>query len=117
MAVDEHREDYQAAVWTEHKSENKDVEQRWFIGAHANVGGGYKYDRLHNIPLRWLEEKAVATGLGMKELHQAPASPEYLVDAEHEFRKRIGDCALSSVRKRRERNSGRVRVETVAGDG
>jgi uncharacterized protein (DUF2235 family) len=68
VAVDEHREDYQATVWTQYKPENKDVEQRWFIGAHANVGGGYKHDRLHNIPLRWLQDKALATGLGMKEL-------------------------------------------------
>jgi len=68
IAVDEHREDYEATVWTKRKPENKDVEQRWFIGAHANVGGGYKYDRLHALPLRWLQEKAVACGLGLKEL-------------------------------------------------
>lgn len=68
IAVDEHRKDYEAAVWTKRKPENKDVEQRWFIGAHANVGGGYKYDRLHALPLRWLQEKAVACGLGLKEL-------------------------------------------------
>jgi hypothetical protein len=55
-------------VWTTRKPENKDVEQRWFIGAHANVGGGYKYDRLHHIPLRWLQDKASACGLAMNEL-------------------------------------------------
>ena len=68
VAVDEHRKDYEATVWTKRKPENKDVEQRWFIGAHANVGGGYKYDRLHNIPLRWLQDKASACGLAMDEL-------------------------------------------------
>jgi len=68
LATDEHREDYEATVWTKLKPQNKDVEQRWFIGAHANVGGGYKYDRLHHIPLRWLQDKAVACGLGLKAL-------------------------------------------------
>lgn len=67
VALDEHRKDYEATVWTKRKSENKAVEQRWFIGAHANVGGGYKEDRLHNIPLRWLQDKAAACGLGLKE--------------------------------------------------
>ena len=68
VATDENRKDYDATVWTKRKPENKDVEQRWFIGAHSNVGGGYQYDRLHNIPLRWLQEKAAATGLVLKEL-------------------------------------------------
>jgi hypothetical protein len=27
------------------------VEQRWFVGAHANVGGGYENDLLAQIPL------------------------------------------------------------------
>ncbi|ALA57823.1 DUF2235 domain-containing protein [Nitrospira moscoviensis] len=74
LAVDERRKDYEATVWTKRKPENQDVEQRWFIGAHANVGGGYKYDRLHNIPLRWMQDKAVACGLGLKELRTVEAS-------------------------------------------
>ncbi|RJG09974.1 DUF2235 domain-containing protein [Pseudomonas cavernicola] len=67
IALDEHRKDYQAAVWVtqdkQKKAENIEVEQRWFIGAHANVGGGYKNDRLPSIPLRWLQDKAGACGL------------------------------------------------------
>ena len=74
LAADEHREDYEATMWTKLKPENKEVEQRWFIGAHANVGGGYKYDRLHNVPLRWLQEKAEASGLGLKELRSVDAN-------------------------------------------
>ncbi len=74
IALDEHRKDYQVAVWTnwdeatktnQMKAENIDVEQRWFIGAHANVGGGYKHDRLPSIPLRWLQDKAEACGLAL----------------------------------------------------
>jgi Uncharacterized alpha/beta hydrolase domain (DUF2235) len=34
------------------------VEQRWFVGAHANVGGGYASDLLAQIPLRWIMKRA-----------------------------------------------------------
>ena len=39
------------------------MEQRWFVGAHANVGGGYASDPLAQLPLKWLMEKAAASGL------------------------------------------------------
>jgi hypothetical protein len=42
------------------------VEQRWFIGAHCTVGGGYANDELAQIPLAWLHEKAAALGLGFR---------------------------------------------------
>lgn len=64
IAVDEHRKDFDVAVWENRlKAENIDVEQRWFIGAHSNVGGGYKHDRLHCLALQWMLEKAHASGL------------------------------------------------------
>jgi hypothetical protein len=43
------------------------VEQRWFVGAHANVGGGYANDLLAQIPLEWLMSKAIAHGLEFKD--------------------------------------------------
>ena len=45
----------------------KNVEQRWFIGAHANVGGGYKYDALSRLSLAWMQEKAQSVGLQFSE--------------------------------------------------
>lgn len=64
IAVDEYREDFNVAVWEDLvKPENRKVEQRWFIGAHSNVGGGYDHDRLHRISLQWMLDKADATGL------------------------------------------------------
>ena len=42
------------------------VEQRWFVGAHANVGGGYDSDLLPQIPLRWLMKKASLYGLSFR---------------------------------------------------
>jgi hypothetical protein len=43
------------------------VEQRWFIGAHANVGGGYASDPLAQRPLKWLMDKAAGLGLVFRE--------------------------------------------------
>lgn len=39
------------------------VEQRWFVGAYANVGGGYASDPLAQRPLKWLMDKAAVRGL------------------------------------------------------
>jgi uncharacterized protein (DUF2235 family) len=70
MALDEHREAYNVTMWTNEngtkKSENTFVEQRWFIGAHANVGGGYGKDPLAEIALSWMLEKARAANLKLK---------------------------------------------------
>jgi len=70
IAVDERRKDYQAAVWTERKAaETEVVEQRWFVGAHSNVGGGYPKrpaDCLAKIPLRWMQDKAELAGLRLR---------------------------------------------------
>lgn len=83
LALDEHRADFAPAVWTRNpftikpgetmtskKDEQIDIEQRWFIGSHSDVGGGNdkdgagrKPDPLPDLPLAWLQEKAIATGL------------------------------------------------------
>ena len=41
------------------------VEQRWFVGAHANVGGGYVGDLLPELPLKWMMDKASLHGLSL----------------------------------------------------
>lgn len=66
LAIDEHRKDFAPAVWTVRKPENVEVEQRWFVGAHSNVGGGYRNDPLPKLALAWLQQKAKAAGLGFK---------------------------------------------------
>ena len=66
LAIDEHRKDFAPAVWTVRKPENVEVEQRWFVGAHSNVGGGYRNDPLPKLALAWLQHKAKAAGLGFK---------------------------------------------------
>jgi len=72
LAIDEHRKDFAPTLWTKTVKKNEEsypprpienVEQRWFVGAHANVGGGYPNDVLAQIPLKWLMSKAIIHGL------------------------------------------------------
>lgn len=69
LALDEHRSAYDTVFWTSpdgHKKTGQtDVEQRWFIGAHANVGGGYPADPLADLPLSWMQHKAMQAGLAL----------------------------------------------------
>jgi uncharacterized protein (DUF2235 family) len=77
LAIDENRASFDATLWTRYTPKEPDpadsfhhdppnVEQRWFIGAHANVGGGYRDDRLPQVPLAWLVGKAQAQGLAFR---------------------------------------------------
>ena len=62
VAIDENREDYDVTLWTS-KHPHQTVEQRWFPGAHSNVGGGYEDDTLPDKPLTWIAEEAAKRGL------------------------------------------------------
>jgi len=94
LAIDEHRRHFSPTLWTKFTPAHPDrragprsepvVEQRWFIGAHANIGGGYIDDRLAQIPLAWLVEKAEAGGLAFRypilvdpDSHRDPVADSY----------------------------------------
>lgn len=79
MALDERREAYDAVLWTGNpKPEHLDVEQRWFVGAHADIGGGYpvpadaEVDPLPSIPYAWMRGKIQATGLHLNPFASPP---------------------------------------------
>lgn len=86
IAIDEHRADFQPTLWTKHIYNDgrpvapprsiADVEQRWFVGAHANVGGGYATDPLPQVPLRWIMGRASQHGLQFRE--QVEPDPAFL---------------------------------------
>ncbi len=99
LAMDEYRRPYWAVLWTAFfpeddagtgtyrttqgtypepttQDDGRFVEQRWFSGAHANVGGGYRSDPLPDRPLAWLQDKAVQCGLGFRS--RLSTSPEDL---------------------------------------
>jgi uncharacterized protein (DUF2235 family) len=75
LAIDEHREAFAPTLWSKTVAKGAatypprpitDVEQRWFVGAHADVGGGYANGLLAQIPLLWLMQKAQLHGLTFK---------------------------------------------------
>jgi uncharacterized protein (DUF2235 family) len=66
VAIDEHRQDYDVCLWNPKSTKpGQTVEQRWFVGAHCDVGGGYADRRLSDLPMRWMQDKASAVGLGL----------------------------------------------------
>lgn len=77
LAIDEHREKFTPTLWTINTHLDRpaerphrdiaNVEQRWFVGSHANVGGGYNSDLLPQLPLRWLMRKASSLKLTFRE--------------------------------------------------
>jgi type VI secretion system (T6SS) phospholipase Tle1-like effector len=75
VAVDEHRIDYQVSLWDPMAKAGQTVEQRWFIGAHTDVGGGSSSDLLSAITLRWMQEKAQACGRAIDPAKKPQLSP------------------------------------------
>ena len=85
VAVDEHRQDYDVCLWNPKSTKpGQTVEQRWFMGAHCDVGGGYADRRLSDLPLRWMQDKANALGLGLTpvavsaENYRGPCTDSYM---------------------------------------
>ncbi len=62
LAVDEARYDFRPEIW-DRPRDGQTLEQRWFAGVHANVGGGYVHDGLANVPFHWILDGATALGL------------------------------------------------------
>ncbi len=77
LALDEQRKPYWAVLWTNFVRaqpdpsttphvDNRMVEQRWFAGAHCNVGGGYRNDLLPQRPLAWIQGRARDCGIAFR---------------------------------------------------
>jgi uncharacterized protein (DUF2235 family) len=75
LAINENRDPFAPTLWTRTiTTENNrparplnQVEQRWFIGSHANVGGGYDNNLLAQIPLNWIMSKAKLHGMRFRQ--------------------------------------------------
>jgi uncharacterized protein (DUF2235 family) len=72
VAIDENREAYCVTLWSGRESSTEEVEQRWFPGAHADVGGGYDDDLLPDPPLAWIASRAAYRGLSFVNDRQLP---------------------------------------------
>jgi uncharacterized protein (DUF2235 family) len=98
LAIDEHRSDFAPTLWTVRHPKDpnarmppprplSNVEQRWFVGAHANVGGGYETDLLAQAPLRWMMQKAEGQGLSFRSevALDGDALKAPIIDSYHSF--------------------------------
>jgi uncharacterized protein (DUF2235 family) len=56
VAIDEYRRDFSPTLWDARAG----VEERWFIGAHADVGGGYEDTGLSNLSMAWMQSQLAA---------------------------------------------------------
>jgi len=61
MAIDEMRIDFPVTKW----DKRKNIQQVWFSGAHADVGGGYTQaeSRFSDVALQWMMDKLSAVGV------------------------------------------------------
>jgi uncharacterized protein (DUF2235 family) len=66
LAVDDDRHSFHPLLWDQRASrpgKSQKIEQVWFAGAHANVGGGYPKQGLSLTALHWLMMKSQNAGL------------------------------------------------------
>lgn len=65
LSIDDKRGPFSPTLWTLPKGHappaGQHVEQVWFAGSHADVGGGYKEAGLSDIGLLWMAERIAAT--------------------------------------------------------
>ena len=62
LSIDETRPEFMPTLWTSAPKTGQTLEQVWFAGVHSEVGGGKK-PSLTDIPLQWMQQKALANGL------------------------------------------------------
>lgn len=64
LSIDDERRTFHPLLWDETKSAKPErIEQIWFPGVHANVGGGYEKQKLSLVALNWMMTRAEAAGL------------------------------------------------------
>lgn len=68
LAIDEKRHTFKPELWDQSSAADKErIEQVWFSGVHANVGGGYPKDQLSLVSLEWMMCEASKVGLIFRE--------------------------------------------------
>ena len=57
--------EYEPSLWEYEPGSSQTIEQVWFVGSHADVGGGYSRQPLADITLAWMQGKAQLGGRGL----------------------------------------------------
>ena len=79
LAIDEERWHFQPSVWEQDNlPEGQTLEQVWFPGCHADIGGQDLESRgISDIPLTWMVEKAADEGLRLQGNWRNGLKPDY----------------------------------------
>ena len=98
IAVDEKRRFFRPTLWEQSPAATGQVlEQAWFPGVHADVGGGYNEKALSDNTLAWMASRARLAGLDLDQtyldsvcqpdhrgpLHESRNGPYRLIPAHH----------------------------------
>jgi uncharacterized protein (DUF2235 family) len=60
LSINDERQSFHPLLW---ENDDSRIEQVWFPGVHANVGGGYPQQGLSLVALEWMLKRAEAAGL------------------------------------------------------
>ncbi|KKK18916.1 hypothetical protein AOCH_000310 [Aspergillus ochraceoroseus] len=63
LALDETRTSFAPAVWEKPHHVLTDLRQVWFLGSHANVGGGWPDQELANVSMAWMMDQLASIGV------------------------------------------------------
>ncbi len=127
VAIDEQRKDFAPTLWEKFSPRpggserpsppHPGIEQRWFAGAHSNVGGGIAGSSMSNLALAWIMERAASHGLEAQQPIPLTGG-EVLGEIDPSFRKfAFGLYRLIRLFKPFDREIGRVAIEKTARDG
>lgn len=85
LAIDEHRGPFEATLWDRPSKPipGQIVEQVWFPGVHADIGGGYPNSECADLSLRWMIARTVLhSPLAIDRASLAYFTPELADDAD-----------------------------------
>ena len=87
LAVDERRFPFLPSIWLAKPKEGQRVEQAWFPGVHADVGGGYADHAIGDAALAWMLGRAASCGLALDDAYlDATTHPDPVGGALHDSR-------------------------------
>ncbi|HTP62852.1 MAG TPA: DUF2235 domain-containing protein [Burkholderiales bacterium] len=79
VAIDEHRRLFEPTLFQQGANGaagGQVIEQSWFAGVHANIGGGYEDTGLSDIALQWMAARAEGCGLALDQGWRGKIAPD-----------------------------------------
>lgn len=70
LAINEYRANFSHIPWRRPAGQRpgENIKQRWFIGAHTNIGGGCSDNALAQFPLKWMMDRCAELGLVFRQV-------------------------------------------------